>query len=103
MANAANRPVVSVLGLGTMGQGIALVCALAGLETHAYEADPRAAEAAHAAMLSKLARSGEREKRSPDETKAIAARIVVEPSVERAVARADLIIEAIVESIEAKA
>ena len=102
MAASNDRQVVSVLGLGTMGQGIALVCALAGFETHVFDVDPELAKRAHASMLSKLLRMGEREKRAPEETKAIGERVVVEPSVERACSRADIVIEAIVESIELK-
>src|SRR6266487_3986665 len=96
-------PVVCVLGLGTMGQGIALVSALSGLETHVFEVNPALAKSAHAAMLSKLLRIGERAKRAPEETRATAERIVVEPNVETACARADVVIEAIVESLEPKA
>jgi 3-hydroxybutyryl-CoA dehydrogenase len=97
-----NPPVVCVLGLGTMGQGIALVCALAGLETHAFDANEEVARAALAAISAKVARLGERDKRAPEELEAIRGRIAVEPTVERACARADVVIEAIVESIEPK-
>jgi 3-hydroxybutyryl-CoA dehydrogenase len=100
---ASNDPrVVSVLGLGTMGQGIALVCALSGFETHVFDVDPALAKSAHAAMFAKLVRIGEREKRTPEETKAIGERIVVDTSLELACARADIVIEAIVESLEHK-
>jgi len=96
-------PVVCVLGLGTMGQGIALVSALSGLETHVFEVNPALAKSAHSAILSKLFRIGEREKRTAEETKAIGERIIVEPNVEAACARADVVIEAIVESFAPKA
>jgi 3-hydroxybutyryl-CoA dehydrogenase len=99
---AAANEVVAVLGLGTMGQGIALVCSLAGFETRVFDVDPELAKSAHAALLAKLARIGEREKRPPEVTKAIGDRIVVEPSVERACSRADIVIEAIVESLDRK-
>jgi 3-hydroxybutyryl-CoA dehydrogenase len=100
---APNNRVVCVLGLGTMGQGIALVCALGGFETRVFDVDPAFAKSAHASMLAKLVRIAEREKRGPEETKAIGERIVVEPSVERACSSADIVIEAIVESLEPKA
>jgi 3-hydroxybutyryl-CoA dehydrogenase len=93
---------VAVLGLGTMGQGIALLCALSGLETRVFEIDAARAQSAHAAMMSKLARLGEREKRAPEETRAIGERITVARDLEQACAGADLIIEAIPESMEAK-
>src|SRR5258706_5618023 len=102
MAAADVRRVVSVLGLGTMGQGIALVCAIAGYETRVFDVDAALAKNAHTSMLAKLLRMGEREKRAPEETKAIGERIVVEPDLERASATADIVIEAIVESLERK-
>src|SRR5262249_28763530 len=77
---------VAVLGLGTMGQGIALVCSLSGFETRVFDVDPELAKSAHAAILAKLARIAEREKRPAEETQAIGDRIVVEPGVERACA-----------------
>jgi 3-hydroxybutyryl-CoA dehydrogenase len=98
-----DQPVVCVLGLGTMGRGIALVSALSGLETHVFEVNPALAKTAHAAMLSKLSRIGEREKRTAEETKAIGERIIVEPNVEAACASADVVIEAIIESFAPKA
>jgi 3-hydroxybutyryl-CoA dehydrogenase len=95
--------VVSVMGLGTMGQGIALVCAIAGLETHVCEANQDLAKAAVSAMRASLLRIGERRKHSPDETKAIGERIVVDASLEQACKNAELVIEAIPESLEQKA
>jgi 3-hydroxybutyryl-CoA dehydrogenase len=102
MALTNNPKVVAVLGLGTMGQGIALVCALADFETHVFDVDAALAGKARDQMMAKLVKLGEREKRSPEATKAIGERIVVEPSVERACSKADIVIEAIVESLDHK-
>ena len=85
-----------------MGQGIALVCARAGFETHVCDASPELAKSAHAAMLTKLLRLGEREKRPAEETRAIGERIVVDETPASACARADIVIEAIVESLDQK-
>src|SRR5712691_7485779 len=95
--------VVCVVGLGTMGRGIALVCAISGLETRVCEADPEMAKAARAAMIASLARIGERRKLSADETKAIGDRLVVKSNLDEACAGAELVIEAIPESLEQKA
>src|SRR6185295_13915727 len=65
MALTYNPKVVAVLGLGTMGQGIALVCALADFETHVFDVDPALAGKAKGQMMAKLVKLGEREKRSP--------------------------------------
>jgi len=54
-------------------------------------------------MMSKLARLGERENRALEETRAIGDRIILASGVEQACAGADLVIEAIPESLEAKA
>jgi 3-hydroxybutyryl-CoA dehydrogenase len=86
-----------------MGRGIALVCALSGLETRVCEADPEMAKAAHEAMIASLARIGERRKHSTDETKAIGDRLVATSNLEAACAGAELVIEAIPESLEQKA
>ena len=91
-----------MLGLGTMGQGIGLVCAIAGLDTRLFDVDAELGKKSHMAMLSKLERMGEREKRAPDATKAIAARLRVETSLERACGGASLVIEAIPEVLDAK-
>ena len=60
MASASESTAVAVLGLGTMGQGIALVCSLSGFETHVFDLDPELVKSAHASMLAKLVRMGER-------------------------------------------
>jgi 3-hydroxybutyryl-CoA dehydrogenase len=71
---------VAVLGLGTMGRGIALVCARSGFDVRAFDPDPakRASAAEHGG-------------------------IAVEASVAKACEGADLVIEAIPEVLEAKA
>ena len=97
------RSLVSVVGLGTMGQGIAIVCASAGFETHVFDANIELAKNAPAAIAAKLARIAERSKRTPEESRAIADRIVVDASPRASCAGAEVVIEAIVESLDAKA
>ncbi len=95
--------VVCVVGLGTMGRGIALVCALSGLETRVCEADPELARSARAAMIASLARIGERRQHSADETRAIGDRLIAHTNLDEACAGVELVIEAIPESLEQKA
>jgi 3-hydroxybutyryl-CoA dehydrogenase len=71
---------VAVIGLGTMGRGIALVCAQAGFEVRAFDADP--AKTAEASQKDGIA---------------------VSASLAEACAHAEIVIEAIPESFDAKA
>ena len=70
---------VAVIGLGTMGRGIALVCARAGFEVRGFDADP--------AKRAEASENG----------------IAVSASVAEACAHAEIVIEAIPESFDAKA
>src|SRR5258708_38256993 len=94
--------VVCVVGLGTMGRGIALVCALSGFETHVCEADPELGKSAYAATIASLERIVERRKHSAEEAKAIGDRLIVQANLDDACAGAELVIEAIPESLEQK-
>ena len=71
---------VSIIGLGTMGRGIALVCARAGCEVRAFDADPNKRDEAS----------------QKDE-------IVVTASIAEACDGAGIVIEAIPESLDMKA
>ncbi len=94
---------VAVLGLGTMGQGIALVCARAGFATHVFEIDAGRAEQAREALRAKIERMSEREKIPPAQSRSISERIVVAAHLEEACAGAEFVIEAIPESLSQKA
>jgi 5-formyl-3-hydroxy-2-methylpyridine 4-carboxylic acid 5-dehydrogenase len=87
----------AVIGLGTMGPGIAATLARAGMNVSAFDADPakcaRAAQgfAAAAAVLSALA--------VPDHT---AGAIAVHGNLAQCVANADLVIETVPEDLDLK-
>ena len=93
---------VAVLGMGTMGQGIAQVTATAGLDTYVFDpAAGRAAEAvsAIAAQLERLVAKG---KMHDDQRGRALAALTVAHDVRAACEEADLTIEAAPESMELK-
>lgn len=92
---------VGVVGGGLMGAGIAEVCARAGVDVHVVEADDTAAAAARERIERSLGRAVDRGKLDATERDAALARLVTSTDLE-ALADRDLVIEAIVESLEAK-
>lgn len=93
---------VAVIGAGTMGHGIAQVAALAGLPTRITDADARALKTAPERIRTNLTGAVSRGKLTQATADAAMARIVAAPNVAEAVRDADLIIEAIVEDLQAK-
>ena len=92
---------VGVVGLGTMGAGIAQVCAQAGVETVGVEVSEELGERAREQIAHFLGRGVEKGRLTPDERDAALARF--RTSTDRAdLGRCDLVIEAIVEDLEAK-
>jgi 3-hydroxybutyryl-CoA dehydrogenase len=92
---------IGIVGAGAMGQGIAQIAAVAGLEVRLMDVDAAAsarAVSALSAMLDKLAAKG---KLSPEEAQAALLRIRREDHV-AALSDCDLVIEAIVENLEVK-
>jgi 3-hydroxybutyryl-CoA dehydrogenase len=91
---------VQVVGAGQMGSGIAQVAAQAGLAVHLTDVDEGALRNGLESVRKNLARSVEKDRISQDEMDETLGRI--ETGTEYA-ADADLAIEAVVETIEAKA
>ena len=91
---------VQVVGAGQMGSGIAQVAAQAGLAVHLTDVDEGALRKGLESVRKNLARSVEKDRISQDEMDETLGRI--ETGTEYA-ADADLAIEAVVETIEAKA
>ena len=92
---------VGVVGLGTMGAGIAQVCAQAGFETVGVEVSEELCAKARERIAYYLGRGVEKERITAEERDAALSRL--ETSTERAdLAGCDLVIEAIVEDLEAK-
>ena len=92
---------VGVVGLGTMGAGIAQVCVQAGLDTVGREVSMELAERARERIAHYLGRAVEKGRMAPDERDAALARLALTTELDD-FADCDLVIEAIVEDLEAK-
>ncbi|MEU1617153.1 3-hydroxybutyryl-CoA dehydrogenase [Streptomyces sp. NPDC005722] len=94
-------PTVAIIGLGTMGTGIAEVVARAGHEVIGIEIDDAAAHRAVAALEASTARAVQRERITESERGDILTRFRTFPDLQAA-ADADLVIEAVTEHFEIK-
>ncbi|WP_051939834.1 3-hydroxyacyl-CoA dehydrogenase family protein [Phaeacidiphilus oryzae] len=94
-------PVVAVVGLGTMGAGIAETTARSGREVIGIEADAASAAAARRRIEDATAHAVERGRITDEERRGLLDRITV-TSVLASAARADLVIEEIPEDLEQK-
>ncbi len=92
---------VGVVGLGTMGAGIAQISVTAGHETIGREVSMELAEKGRATIERYLGRSVEKERLTPDERDGALARLKLTTDVSELV-DCDLIFEAIVEELEPK-
>ncbi len=92
---------LGVVGGGLMGSGIAQVAAVAGIDTVVCEVEAAAADRAGALIDKTLARGVERGKLSEADAQAARSRIRVTHHLEKLSER-HLIIEAVVESLDAK-
>jgi 3-hydroxybutyryl-CoA dehydrogenase len=92
---------VGVVGLGTMGAGIAQVCAQAGVETVGVEVSDDLVERARERISYYLGRGVEKGRLSGEERDATLGRLQLSTS-RTDLAGCDLVIEAIVEDAEAK-
>jgi 3-hydroxybutyryl-CoA dehydrogenase len=97
-----SRPVVAVLGSGTMGQGIAQVAAAAGHATKLFDASAERTQAALAAIAAQLEKLVAKGKISSDDSAATTARVEIASSVAEASENADIVIEAIPEDMNLK-
>jgi 3-hydroxybutyryl-CoA dehydrogenase len=92
---------VGVVGLGTMGAGIAQVCVQAGVETVGREVTDELGDAARARIEHYLSRGVEKGRLSADERDAALARLTTTMDITD-LASCDLVIEAIVENLDEK-
>ena len=93
---------VAVVGAGTMGAGIAQVCAQAGWKTNLYDAFPEGLERGMERIAAFWEKGIARGKTTPDQRESWAANLTAVDNLARAVGEADLIIEAIPELPELK-
>lgn len=92
----------AVLGAGTMGHGIAQVCAQAGLTVRLYDVAPEAVARGLAGIESFLAKGVARGKLNAEDAAAIRARISGTTALHEACAGAEVVIEAAPERLELK-
>jgi len=92
---------VVVIGAGTMGHSLALMFALGGKSVHLTDVDASRLEAVKPLMLSELGTLSEAGEFEGDPA-GVLGRIGTSLDFRKAVATADLVVEAIVENIEAK-
>ncbi|HFD16013.1 MAG TPA: 3-hydroxyacyl-CoA dehydrogenase [Rhodospirillales bacterium] len=93
--------VVGIVGAGTMGAGIAQLAATAGHRVRLFDARPEAAAKAIAGVAGRLEASVARGRRRPEEVREILGRLEAASDLAE-LAPAALVIEAIVEELEAK-
>src|SRR5437764_943158 len=92
---------IVVIGAGTMGNGIAHTAAAAGFATTLIDVSPDALDRGMATINNNLQRGVDKGKMSADDKSTILGRIEATSNIEM-ISGADIIIEAIIESLTAK-
>ncbi|UCC26131.1 MAG: 3-hydroxybutyryl-CoA dehydrogenase [Gemmatimonadales bacterium] len=93
---------VAVIGGGTMGNGIAHVCAQGALDVVLVDLDQGVLDQARSTISRNLDRQVKKELITGEEKELILGRIVTETSVAAGVAEVDLVVEAVPEKVELK-
>ncbi len=93
---------VAVLGAGTMGHGIAQVCAVAGLDTRLFDIDAEALSRGRRQIAANLDRGVELGKVEPEQRDGALDRLALASELEAAVRDTQLVIEAAPERLELK-
>jgi 3-hydroxybutyryl-CoA dehydrogenase len=93
---------VAILGAGTMGRGIAHVAALAGYVTHLFDTSADALKKAESAIHRNLSKGVELGKVAADDAGTAHRNLRLDTDLAAAVADADLVIEAVPESMDLK-
>ena len=92
---------LAVIGAGVMGQGIAQIAAQAGVAVRLYDSFDGVAQHAHATLAGTFGKLVERARFTPAQAQAAMARVSVATSLQE-LADADVVVEAIIEKLEAK-
>ena len=93
---------VTVIGAGTMGHGIAQVAAASGIDAVLNDVSPEAIEQGMAGIHANLTKGIEKGKVTPAQKVSVLQRIHAGPDLAEAVADADVVVEAVPESLELK-
>ena len=91
---------IAVVGAGTMGEGIALVCAVAGFEVLLYDTRTELANRALVSIRKNLEVSAAKKKIATDAVELALARITAVQELQQL--KVDLVIEAVVEQLDIK-
>ena len=91
---------IGIVGAGTMGQGIAQICATAGYAVVLYDIEPEITEKAYQRINKSFNKAVEKGKLTKEEKEEAIARIGLTNSIDRVVA--DIIIEAAIERLDIK-
>jgi 3-hydroxybutyryl-CoA dehydrogenase len=101
-AEGASRPVLAILGAGTMGHGIAQVAALAGYDVRLTDVSDEALESAMRRVEAQLDKGVELGKVEPDVRDAALGRLRAMSDAVEAMAGAEIVVEAVPEVLELK-
>lgn len=93
--------VLGVIGAGVMGRGIAQIAAQAGIMVLIHDAKPGAAEDAKSSVQSALKKLADKGKIQEKDAEAAVGRIVIAETLDE-FSPADVVVEAIIENIQAK-
>lgn len=93
---------IGVLGAGTMGHGIAQVCAMAGYSVRLFDSDPAGLQRGLDKVRSNLDKGVERGKVSPEAAEKAVMHLHGATSLQAAAEGADLVIEAVPEILDLK-
>ena len=93
---------VAVIGMGTMGSQIGVVCARAGFKTSMVDSSPDLVEKGLDSIRSFFGKQVKKEKMTEDEMQNILSKIKTTTNLEEALSNTDLVIEAVYENVEIK-
>lgn len=93
---------MAVIGSGTMGHGIAKICAAAGLEVNMYDRSPEALKRGYDNILNILQEDVDNGVLTEEQSKAAYARVNAVSDLKKAVSDVDMVIEAVVEILDIK-
>ncbi|MBI5119384.1 MAG: 3-hydroxyacyl-CoA dehydrogenase [Rhodospirillales bacterium] len=94
--------IIGIAGAGAMGRGIAQIAAAAGFQVLLFDAREGAAQEACNALAATFAKLAEKGKMTRDEAKAASERLACAPPLSSELKACSLIVEAIIERLDAK-
>ena len=93
---------IAIIGAGTMGNGIAHVCAMSGLPVKLMDRSTEQLKIASQTIEKNLKRMVQKQRITPDQVSSISARIQCYTDIKQAIVDADIIVEVVPEQISVK-